>query len=147
MFSVIYIEGETQKHYLKRFNIEKETKLNTRFSFIGDNPNARYLTHNSDILPRLMLSYKVSDAGNSFPDDEINVSEFIGVKSYKAKVKLLSQREIDTYQFIEPYQVEEPEPEPVPEPEPENEQDTTEVPDDDDDKNKGIEGVQTELIF
>ena len=143
IFSVIYIEGETQKHYLKRFCIEKETKLNTRFSFIGDNPNAKYLTHNSDILPRLMLSYKVSDAGNSFPDDEINVSEFIGIKSFKAKGKRLSQREIDTYQFIEPYQVEEPEPAP----EPENEQDNNELPDDDDDSNKGVEGVQTELIF
>ena len=112
VFSVIYIEGETQKHYLKRFSIEAETKLNTRASFIGEHPDAKYLGMSSDELPRLRLSYKVSDAGNSFPDDEINVEEFIGIKSYKAKGKRLSTREIDEWQFLEPYQPEPSEDEP-----------------------------------
>ena len=106
VFSVIYIEGETQKHYLKRFSIEAETKLNTRSSFIGEHPEAKYLGMSSDDWPRLRLSYKVSEAGNSFPDDEINVEEFIGIKSYKAKGKRLSTREIDEWQFLEPYQPE-----------------------------------------
>ena len=106
VFSVVYIEGETQKMYLKRFNIETDTKLNTRFSFIGEHPDAKYLGASTDDLPRLLLSYKVSDAGNSFPDDEINVEEFIGVKSFKAKGKRLSTREIDSWQFLEPFQPE-----------------------------------------
>ena len=103
IFSVIYIEGETQKHYLKRFTIEAETKLNARASFIGEHPDAKYLGMSTDEMPRLLLSYKVSDAGNSFPDDEINVEEFIGIKSYKAKGKRLSTREIDTWEFLEPF--------------------------------------------
>ena len=106
VFSVIYIEGETQKHYLKRFCIEAETKLNSRASFIGEHPEAKYLGMSTDDLPRLLLSYKVSDAGNSFPDDEVNVEEFIGIKSYKAKGKRLSTREIDSWQFLEPFQPE-----------------------------------------
>ncbi len=106
VFSVIYIEGETQKHYLKRFTIEAETKLNSRVSFIGEHPEAKYLGMSTDDLPRLLLSYKVSEAGNSFPDDEVNVEEFIGVKSYKAKGKRLSTREIDSFNFLEPYQPE-----------------------------------------
>ena len=110
IFSVIYIEGETQKHYLKRFTIEAETKLNSRASFIGEHPEAKYLGMSTDDMPRLLLSYKVSDAGNSFPDDEVNVEEFIGIKSYKAKGKRLSTREIDTWQFLEPFQPEVPEP-------------------------------------
>lgn len=57
-------------------------------------------------MPRLLLSYKVSDAGNSFPDDEVNVEEFIGIKSYKAKGKRLSTREIESWQFLEPFQPE-----------------------------------------
>ena len=116
VFSVIYIEGETQKHYLKRFCIEAETKMNTRASFIGEHPEAKYLGMSTDTLPRLLLSYKVSDAGNSFPDDEVNVEEFIGIKSYKAKGKRLSTREIDSWQFLEPFQPETTEteaPEPV----------------------------------
>ena len=106
VFSVVYIEGETQKMYLKRFTIEAETKLNSRVSFIGEHPEAKYLGMSTDDLPRLLLSYKVSEAGNSFPDDEVNVEEFIGVKSYKAKGKRLSTREIDSFNFLEPYQPE-----------------------------------------
>ena len=112
IFSVIYIEGETQKMYLKRFCIEAETKLNTRSSFIGEHPEAKYLGRSVDVMPRLKLSYKVSEAGNSFPDDEINVEEFIGIKSYKAKGKRLSAREIDTWEFLEPIQPEPSEDEP-----------------------------------
>ena len=112
VFSVIYIEGETQKMYLKRFCIEAETKLNTRASFIGEHSDAKYLGMSTDDLPRLKLSYKVSDAGNSFPDDEINVEEFIGIKSYKAKGKRLSTREIDQWEFLEPFQPEPSEDEP-----------------------------------
>ena len=106
IFSVVYIEGETQKMYLKRFCIEAETKLNSRISFIGEHPEAKYLGRSVDNLPRLLLSYKVSDAGNSFPDEEVNVEEFIGIKSYKAKGKRLSTKEIDTWQFLEPYEPE-----------------------------------------
>ena len=112
IFSVIYIEGETQKMYLKRFTIEADTKLNSRASFIGEHPEAKYLGMSTDVLPRLLLSYKVSDAGNSFPDDEINVEEFIGIKSYKAKGKRLSTREIDRWEFLEPFQPEPSEEEP-----------------------------------
>ena len=80
-------------------------------------------------MPRLKLSYKVSDAGNSFPDDEINVEEFIGIKSYKAKGKRLSTREIDEWQFLEPIQPEPSDDEPeVPEPE-------------DAEQSRGIEGT------
>lgn len=108
VFSVVYIEGETQKMYLKRFCIENETKLNQRISFIGENEGAKYLDMSTDIIPRLLLSYKVSEAGNSFPDDEINVEEFIGIKSYKAKGKRLSTREIDSFSWLEPIEPEVP---------------------------------------
>ena len=115
IFSVVYIEGETQKMYLKRFCIENETKLNQRISFIGESEGAKYLDMSTDIIPRLLLSYKVSEAGNSFPDDEINVEEFIGIKSYKAKGKRLSTREIESFSWLEPIEPE------VPDDTPENE--------------------------
>ncbi len=119
IFSVVYIEGETQKMYLKRFCVEAETKLNSRTSFIGEHSEAKYLGMSTDVMPCLLLSYKVSDAGNSFPDDEVNVDEFIGIKSYKAKGKRLSTREIDTWRFLEPFQ---------PEPNEEEEQEDLDTP-------------------
>ena len=106
IFSVVYIEGETQKMYLKRFCIEKDVKLNTRTSFIGEHEAAKYLSLSTDVMSRLQLSYQVSDAGNSFPDDEINVEEFIGIKSFKAKGKRLSNREIESFQWLEPFEPE-----------------------------------------
>ena len=95
--------------YLKRFCIEKDIKLNTRFSFIGEHEAAKYLSFCTDVMPRLLLSYQVSDAGNSFPDDEVNVEEFIGIKSFKAKGKRLSNREIESFQWLEPFEPEVPE--------------------------------------
>ena len=109
IFSVIYIEGETQKMYLKRFCIEKDEKPNTRTSFIGEHEEAKFLSLNTDVMPRLLVSYKVSDAGNSFPDDDVNVEEFIGIKSYKAKGKRLSNREVEGFKWLEPFEPEVPE--------------------------------------
>lgn len=148
IFSVIYIEGETQKMYLKRFCIEKDAKLNTRFSFIGEHEAAKYLSMSTDVMPMLKLSYCVSDAGNSFPDDEINVEEFIGIKSFKAKGKRLSNREVESYEWLEPLEPEvgetpeEPEPE---EPEPQEPDPVVEDPNDPEDK-KGGESIQMELF-
>lgn len=158
IFSVVYIEGETQKMYLKRFCIENETKLNQRISFIGENENAKYLDMSTDIIPRLLLSYKVSETGNSFPDDEINVEEFIGIKSYKAKGKRLSTREIESFSWLEPIEPETPDDEPESNDEgDESETQKTEVPvvnpadvpleinDTLDDERKSGDGEQMEL--
>ena len=99
-------------------------------SFIGEHEAAKYLSFSTDVMPRLQLSYQVSDAGNSFPDDEINVEEFIGIKSFKAKGKRLSNREIESYQWLDP--IEPPEPPETAEPaesvEPAEPDDTPETP-------------------
>lgn len=148
IFSVVYIEGETQKMYLKRFCIETDIKMNTRFSFIGEHEAAKYLSHSIDVMPRLQLSYCVSDAGNSFPDDEINVEEFIGIKSFKAKGKRLSNREIESYQWLEPIEPEVPEvPEVQEKPEEPDDIEEPELREEDPEQEKtGSEGVQMELF-
>ena len=148
IFSVVYIEGETQKMYLKRFCIETDIKMNTRFSFIGEHEAAKYLSHSIDVMPRLQLSYCVSDAGNSFPDDEINVEEFIGIKSFKAKGKRLSNREIESYQWLEPIEPEVPEvPEVQEKPEEPEDIEEPELREEDPEQEKtGSEGVQMELF-
>ena len=155
IFSVVYIEGETQKMYLKRFCIENETKLNQRISFIGENEGAKYLDMSTDIIPRLLLSYKVSEAGNSFPDDEINVEEFIGIKSYKAKGKRLSTREIESFSWLEPIEPETPEEDPTDSDDaPESDENVAvnpadvplEIEDTTDESHKSGDGIQMELF-
>jgi topoisomerase-4 subunit A len=112
IYSVIYIEGETKLMYIKRFDIDDETPLNRRISFIGENENAQFLMMNMDKLPRLLLSFNDSASGKQYEDEELNVAEYIGVKSYKAKGKRLSTKDVSTYTFLEPY---EPQEEEVPE--------------------------------
>ncbi len=106
VFSVLYVEGDTQKMYLKRFCIDMDVKMNERISFIGDSDMARFVAINTDDMPLIQVSYKVSDAGNSFPDEIVNVEEFIGIKSFKAKGKRLSNKEIESVLFIEPIEPE-----------------------------------------
>ena len=113
IYSVIYIEGETKLMYIKRFDIDDETPLNRRISFIGENENAQFLMMNMDKLPRLLLSFNDSASGKQYEDEELNVAEYIGVKSYKAKGKRLSTRDVATYTFLEPFEPEEEEVEEV----------------------------------
>ena len=112
-FSVIYIEGETKLMYIKRFMIEEDTPLNRRISFIGENENAEYLIMNMDQLPRLLLKFNDSPSGKQYEDEELNVAEYIGVKSYKAKGKRLSTHDVASYTFLEPFEPEEEEVEPT----------------------------------
>ena len=107
IYSVIYIEGETKLMYIKRFDIDEETPLNRRISFIGEHGDAQFLIMNMDKLPRLLLSFNDSPSGKQYEDEEVNVAEYIGVKSYKAKGKRLSTHDVATYTFLEPFEPEE----------------------------------------
>lgn len=109
VLSVIYIEGETGLHYLKRFQIEEETASNKRISFIGEHPESRMIKVIFDVLPMLSLSFKPNDKGRQPDDETINVAEFIGLKSFKAKGKRLSTHSIDSITELEPLTPPEPE--------------------------------------
>ena len=69
IYSVIYIEGETKLMYIKRFDIDDETPLNRRISFIGENENAQFLMMNMDKFPRLLLSFNDSASGKQYEDE------------------------------------------------------------------------------
>ena len=102
IWTAIHFEGETGETYIKRFQIEETDKL---CSFIGDHPESKYITINDDKYPQLELTfggkYKKRDS------EVINVAEFIGIKSYKAKGKRISPFEVAEVSFIEPLIVEE----------------------------------------
>ncbi len=112
IFTVLYVESETKLMYIKRFNVDAETPLNKRVSFIGEGGEAQFLAINMDQLPRLLLKFNDGVSGKHFDDEEVNVDEYIGVKSYKAKGKRLSVHDVNYYEFLEPFEppvVEEPE--------------------------------------
>ncbi|MBU1369128.1 MAG: DNA gyrase/topoisomerase IV subunit A [Bacteroidetes bacterium] len=102
VLSVIYVEGETQKIYLKRFQIEEDIVLNRRYSSIGEHPQSVFKHIVFDRFPMLDLEFDANGNGKKPEDDKVSVAEFIGLKSYKAKGKRLSNKEIIKVTFLEP---------------------------------------------
>ena len=97
IFSAVYFDAEQNFYYLKRFNIEETEKL---VSIIGEHQDSRLIEITEDKYPQLKIKF-----GGNHKDKEdeiINVEEFIGIKSYKAKGKRLSKYEIDSAFWIEP---------------------------------------------
>lgn len=92
--------------YLKRFTLEATEKP---LSFLGDNPDSRLFLLTDVVYPRVKIIFGGND---DFREPlEVDVEEFIGVKSYKAKGKRISNYEVKMVEELEPVRFPEPEPE------------------------------------
>ena len=98
ILSVVYFDADQDFYYVKRFEIdEPEGKL---IRFIGDNKDNRLVSLTWVHYPRLELTF---GGKNVERDPEIiEVAEFIGVKSWKAKGKRLSNYDVNKIKEIEP---------------------------------------------
>ncbi|HPR30680.1 MAG TPA: DNA gyrase/topoisomerase IV subunit A [Prolixibacteraceae bacterium] len=98
--SVVYWDNEQQFYYVKRFQIEEDTPLNKPQNFIGDLPENRLVSITWVHYPRFEIEF---GGKNSDRDNEIiEVAEFIGIKSYKAKGKRLTHFQVQMIREIEP---------------------------------------------
>jgi topoisomerase IV subunit A len=96
--SAVYFDAEQNYYYLKRFQIEPNAGKQCRF--IGDHPDNKLISLTWVTYPRFEIEF---GGGNSWRENEIiEVSEFIGIKSYKAKGKRLSTHEVKNIQELEP---------------------------------------------
>ncbi len=98
VMSVVYYDAEQGFYYVKRFEIEEvEGKL---IRFVGDNPGNKLVSVTWVRYPRLELQF---GGKNAERDNEIiEVAEFIGIKSWKAKGKRLSNYEVKNIKELEP---------------------------------------------
>ncbi len=102
IFSVAYFDADQDYYYVKRFRFENNEKPQ---SFIGDNPKSELIRITEVDYPRLEL---VFGGKNESRDPEIiEVAEFIGVKSFKARGKRLSTYEVSVIKELEPLNVSE----------------------------------------
>jgi len=108
VFSVVYFDAAQGLFYLKRFEIEETEKS---VSFIGDDSESQMIELSDDKYPRVEL--KFGGKHKTRLNETIDVSEFISVKSYKAKGKRLSTYEIAKVLPLDPIESEEPETEEV----------------------------------
>ncbi len=101
VYSATYFDGEQGFFYVKRFTFEPTDRVQ---SFIS-NGNKSYLVElNDDTSPCLMVTFGGKNSGKD--PEQIDVEEFIGVKSHKAKGKRISSLPIKTAKFVEPLQKE-----------------------------------------
>lgn len=97
IYSVTYYDASQKFFYAKRFNIELSEKHQL---FIDESQGSYMMGINSDLYPRIEISFKGEHA--SRPNEIIELEEFIGVKSHRAKGKRISTYTIGNIEFIEP---------------------------------------------
>jgi topoisomerase-4 subunit A len=117
IITVLYQEGVTKYYYLKRFVIEDFDK---KLSFLDEDSDNTLVDVVFDTFPRLEINYDTENTNKKIASEIIEVTDFIGVKGYKAKGKRISTSEIKSYTWLDPL----PEPEPEPEPEDKNTDDS-----------------------
>ncbi len=98
IYSVAYYDAGQKFHYLKRFNAEMGDRMQP---FVDDdNPRSVMIAMSADHYPRLEVIY--GGAHRNRPADIIEVEQFIGIKSHRAKGKRITTYEIAKLRFIEP---------------------------------------------
>jgi topoisomerase-4 subunit A len=106
IWSAAYFDAEQDYYYVKRFQIESSAK---QIRFIGEHPESKLIRITEVEYPRLELKF---GGKNKDRDPEIiEVAEFIGVKSYKARGKRLSNYEVRVIQELTSMEDEESSPE------------------------------------
>ena len=107
VYTVIYHDGEVGFSFAKRFTVEYTDK---KSCFISENANSHLIEFMQEKNPSVELIFDAKHS-RSKPSELIDLVEFIGVKSYKAKGKRLSTNPIVSMHRIIPEVVEEEEPE------------------------------------
>ena len=97
VYSVVYWDAEQKFYYLKRFNLEESEKAQ---SFISEHPESKLISITEVEYPRFEISF--GGKHKTRESEIIEVAEFIGVKSFKAKGKRLSSYMVENIKEIEP---------------------------------------------
>ncbi len=110
IYNLCYFDNEQGYYYMKRFQLEQTDKAQY---FLDEEGTARFECISGAKGTQLQITYKGAQA--SRPADMVDVEEFVGVKSCKAKGKRLTTFDVDTLTFIEPEVIEPQEPQEEPE--------------------------------
>ncbi|HUW91582.1 MAG TPA: DNA gyrase/topoisomerase IV subunit A, partial [Bacteroidales bacterium] len=97
VFSAVYWDEEQGFYYVKRFMFEESERLQC---FIAESEGSRLISLTEVEYPRLEIMFGGRNEGRS--NEIIEVAEFIGVKSFRAKGKRLSNYSVADVREIEP---------------------------------------------
>ncbi len=116
IISAIYYDGKQKQKYVKRFHPEITSKKNL---FIPESRDSKLLNISIDHFPIIKIIFDES-SNKKVLEEIINIDEFIGIKSYKAKGKRISTFDIKSIKILDPLPYEEKEDEIPKEPEQKN---------------------------
>ncbi|MCU0455489.1 MAG: DNA gyrase/topoisomerase IV subunit A, partial [Bacteroidales bacterium] len=97
VYSSVYWDAEQKFYYVKRFMIEESEKPQC---FINEHPESKLVSLTEVEYPRFEI--KFGGKHKTRDNEIIEVAEFIGVKSFKAKGKRLTSFMVENIQEIEP---------------------------------------------
>jgi topoisomerase-4 subunit A len=97
VYSVVYWDAEQKFYYVKRFIIEESEKLQC---FINEDPESKLISITEVEYPRFEIHF--GGKHKSRNNEIIEVADFIGVKSFKAKGKRLTSYMVENISEIEP---------------------------------------------
>lgn len=102
--AVLYDADQQNYPYLKRFTFEASSK---RQNYLGENKHNQQILLSQQVYPRIQVIFGEHD---SFREAQIiEASDFVGVKSFKAKGKRLTTYSVDRIEELEPTRMPEPE--------------------------------------
>ena len=102
--AVLYDADQQNYPYLKRFTFEASSK---RQNYLGENKHNQQILLSQQVYPRIQVLFGGHD---SFREALIiEASDFVGVKSFKAKGKRLTTYSVDRIEELEPTRMPEPE--------------------------------------
>ena len=103
VYSLCYYDRDQRYYYMKRFTAEMSDKMQ---DFLDADADFVCVTDRGGA--QLEITYKGAHATR--PADLVDVDEFVGVKSHRAKGKRLTTYDVDRLRMIEPELPPEPEP-------------------------------------
>lgn len=98
VISAVYYDAEQRYFYVKRFEIDDIA--GKRIGFIGENPENKLVKITWIRYPRFEIRFGGRNAERV--SEIVEVADFIGVKSYKARGKRLTNYEVENIQELEP---------------------------------------------
>ena len=105
--SVIYWDGEREKFYVKRFEIEDEDKEE---QFITEHPKSYLEIVSTDYLPVAEIEFTKKPGKERKPNETIKIEDFISVKGITALGNQLTSDKVNTISLLDPEPYTEPEP-------------------------------------
>lgn len=97
--TAIYFNGQKQHYYLKRFEVELTDK---KTDFLNDDTSSKLIQVSSDWLPVVKVVFDEKANNRVIEDEVIVASEFIDVKSYKAKGKRITTNGVKKIVLLDP---------------------------------------------